>query len=534
MSDLFAGPDFESDTVCAGTSTSFTILGATGVTFVSWDFGDLLSTSDTSNNFNPTYSYPYAGLFTVKLVFYIGSIKDSVQKNILVLGTPSPSLPPDYNVCQGTYGLNANYPWGDSYLWSTGASTQGIQYSVPGTYWIQVTNICGIGTDTVHVTFIYPPTYQLVTTSYLCPNGDEDTLIAGPNNPSYSYQWASGQTTNSIIVNTPGNYFVQISNQCGLLSCFSNVYFLAPPVVELGADDTILCGNAQLDFDVNILTCDFCYYNWSDGQIVPFNTITSEGITWVTISNECGVASDSVNINYLNYPDVVFGNDTTICNDNFLSYNLSLENGDFLWQDGTTDSSYVIDTTGKYYVTIHNYCATLTDTINVKKLTLSLDFEFTDTLLCREEKLELNITQPEGIYLWNTGATDSVITISSEGIYEVSVSNYCGVLEDDITVYYENCNDCLHIPSAFTPNQDGHNDYFRVMHDCILINYEIHIYNRWGEEVYASTNPDFFWDGSYNGKALPIETYVYQLSYTKSDLKNEISEYKKGNITLLR
>lgn len=535
VSELYAGPGFESDTVCVGNPTSFTLTGAAGVTFVRWDFGDLSVTNDTSNNFSPTYSYPYGGIFSVKLIFYIGPIKDSITQNVLSLGIPTPGLPADYTLCAGTYGLNANYPFGDSYLWSTGATTQGIQYSIPGIYWVQVTNVCGVGHDTINASFIYPPIQQLVTQSYLCPGSDEDTLTAGPDNSNYTYAWAGGQTTNSIIVDQPGNYFVQIYNQCGSTTSFCNVYTLLPPIVDLGPSDTIFCGsNIDLGINVWIPTCDFCYYTWSNGESQPFNIINSEGISWVTITNECGIASDSIDVNLLPYPDYVFGNDTTLCNDEFLIYDLSLENGDFLWQDGTTDSSYIIDTTGVFYVTQHNYCSSYTDTINVKKLTLSLDLNIGDTLLCRGDTLLFNVSQPEGVYLWNTGSTDSNIKISSEGTYEISVSNYCGTLEDEATIYFENCNSCIHIPTAFSPNQDGHNDQFRVKHDCILTNYEIHIFNRWGQELFSSNNPDAAWDGKYQGEDQPIEVYVYELKYSKSDLVNVTSEFIKGNITILR
>lgn len=534
VSELYAGPGFESDTVCVGNPTSFTLTGAAGVTFVRWDFGDLSVTNDTSNNFNPTYSYSNGGIFTVKLIFYIGAIKDSVIQNILVQSIPYPLLPPDYTLCPGIYSLNANFPFGDSYLWSTGATTQGIQYSIPGIYWVQVSNVCGVGIDTFLSTFIYPPSQQLISQSYLCPGNDEDTLIAGPNNPNYYYQWASGQNTNTIIVTQPGNYFVQIYNQCGSITSYCNVYSLLPPEVELGANDTSICGDIYLFFDVFIPSCDYCNYVWSNGETNWYNLINTEGISWVTISNECGIASDTINIDSLPYPNYVFGNDTIICNNEFLTYNLSLEDGEFLWQDGSTSSSYIIDTTGVFYVNQHNLCASLIDTIKVKKLTLSLDFNIGDTLLCRGDTLVLNATQPEGIYHWNTGSTDSIININSEGTYHISVSNYCGLLEDEATIYFENCNSCIHIPTAFSPNQDGHNDQFRVKHDCILTNYEIHIFNRWGQELFSSNNPDAVWDGKYRGEDQPIDVYVYELKYSKSDLINVTSEFLSGNITLLR
>ena len=528
-----ATPVINADTVCYGNQTHFTLTNTAGITSVHWDFGDYV-TGDTSNLFNPDYQYAGVGVFTVKVIYHMGVVTDSVFQNILVLGIPNPGLPSDYTLCAGTYGLNANYPYGDSYLWSTGATTQFIQYSTAGTYWIQVTNVCGVGSDTIHATFLYAPTTQLSTEEYLCPGGDEDTLVAGPNNPFYTYAWSNGETTNFIIINQPGNYFVMISNMCGSANAFCNVYNLLPPAVDLGIDDTVLCGDSQVQFDVFIPTCPLCYYSWSNGETVPFNIINSEGNSWVSITNECGIASDTININFLPYPFYVFGNDTILCNSEALNYSLSLEDGDFLWQDGSTDSNYVIDNSGVFYVSQHNLCATLNDTIVVKKLTLGLDLGFNDTLLCRGQKLLLYASQPEGVYLWNTGNIDSSLEISSDGMYAVTVSNYCGTDSDEVKVYFENCNECIHIPSGFSPNKDGHNDYFRILHDCLLTEFEIHIYNRWGQEVYGSKDADLVWDGKFQGEDLPIEVYTFQMKYTKSNLKKETSGYLKGNITLLR
>ncbi|TAE50753.1 MAG: PKD domain-containing protein [Bacteroidetes bacterium] len=89
----------------------------------------------------------------------------------------------------------------------------------------------------------------------------------------------------------------------------------------------------------------------------------------------------------------------------------------------------------------------------------------------------------------------------------------------------------LHIPSAFTPNGDGYNDAFYIASQ-LLSTFEIHVYNRWGQEVFVSNVPDFRWDGyGPDGKVLPQDVYVYRVSAL--DIQgNDVSE--AGTITILR
>ena len=72
------------------------------------------------------------------------------------------------------------------------------------------------------------------------------------------------------------------------------------------------------------------------------------------------------------------------------------------------------------------------------------------------------------------------------------------------------------------------------MHDCMLTNYELRIYSRWGQEVFSTTDPDARWNGKFIGEDLPVDVYTYQLHYSKTDFVNETSGFLRGNITLLR
>ena len=92
----------------------------------------------------------------------------------------------------------------------------------------------------------------------------------------------------------------------------------------------------------------------------------------------------------------------------------------------------------------------------------------------------------------------------------------------------------LHMPNAFTPNNDGLNDDFRGKGYLPGIrNYTLSIWSRWGEKIFENNDPDQGWNGEYNnaGKQVMGGVYVFTVQYT-GPRGNEFE--LKGNVTLIR
>lgn len=104
----------------------------------------------------------------------------------------------------------------------------------------------------------------------------------------------------------------------------------------------------------------------------------------------------------------------------------------------------------------------------------------------------------------------------------------CGtsVAKAFITVYKD-----IFIPSAFTPNNDGNNDRFRIFAADGYTFQKFQVYNRWGKLVFSAKNADDGWDGAAHNEPQPADTYIYYLELKKSSGKKIV---KKGSITLLR
>jgi len=95
-----------------------------------------------------------------------------------------------------------------------------------------------------------------------------------------------------------------------------------------------------------------------------------------------------------------------------------------------------------------------------------------------------------------------------------------------ITVHIEKA---IEVPNAFSPNGDGINDTWRLKNIEVFSQCVVRVFNRYGQPVFSSTGYNNPWNGTTNGKPLPVGTYYYII-----DLKSKIFPAKSGYVTLLR
>ena len=86
------------------------------------------------------------------------------------------------------------------------------------------------------------------------------------------------------------------------------------------------------------------------------------------------------------------------------------------------------------------------------------------------------------------------------------------------------------VPNAFSPNNDGHDDCFGLKYWGQISSLELTIYNRWGQLLFMTTDPQGCWDGTYKGVPQPAGGYVYQI---KAATACEVA-YRKGIVILVR
>ena len=88
----------------------------------------------------------------------------------------------------------------------------------------------------------------------------------------------------------------------------------------------------------------------------------------------------------------------------------------------------------------------------------------------------------------------------------------------------------LYVPNAFTPDGDGINDFFEIKGEEIK-EFELWIFNRWGELVYHTNEITDFWDGTYKGIPSQIDVFVWKIKY--EDFQKKYGTLV-GHVSLLR
>jgi gliding motility-associated-like protein len=150
------------------------------------------------------------------------------------------------------------------------------------------------------------------------------------------------------------------------------------------------------------------------------------------------------------------------------------------------------------------------------------------------------LAQGANSYSWSPSEGLSCILCSTPRASVSESQRFCVEAQDafcvskacvDIEVSCD-ANLSLTTPNAFTPNGDGENDNFCLLGwNFCTKDFQVLIFNRWGEKVFESNNPDFCWDGRFRGQLLSSDVFVYSI---KATFENNKEVTKKGNITLVR
>ena len=154
-----------------------------------------------------------------------------------------------------------------------------------------------------------------------------------------------------------------------------------------------------------------------------------------------------------------------------------------------------------------------------------------DTSVCRNSKLTLFVHNAMEVR-WNIGVQGEAVTLYPEEpmLIAATITTFDKI---DTTIYIQvGIFDCgLWIPTAFTPNGDGLNDEFIVHAPADITHYECAIYDRQKGLQFRTNNILQGWDGTSNGKPLPLGAYFYIITYRD---EAGVKHVEKGQITLIR
>jgi gliding motility-associated-like protein len=262
-------------------------------------------------------------------------------------------------------------------------------------------------------------------------------------------------------------------------------------------------------------------------------------------------ATDDVTVRLVPYPKANAGADTTICFNTKAQLQASIAGNSFTWTPASSlDNPNSLNpvasprNTTQYILSAYDNIGCPKpglDTVEVNVLPKINAFAGKDTAVVIGQLLQFNASGGVG-YFWtpSTGLSRNDIK-NPVGVYDGSmdsikykllVNNEAGCVDSAyITVKVFKTHPQVFVPTAFTPNGDGLNDYVRPVAVGISRFDYFRIYNRWGQLVYSSSDTEGGWDGRIAGKEQPTGTFVWVVKAT--DFTGKVF-FDKGTITLIR
>lgn len=343
------------------------------------------------------------------------------------------------------------------------------------------------------------------------------TDIAGENNSRY--------TTPNITATT---YFrakvaedaVNLSNDlCNIVSDVFEIAILPIPDAPISIGPVALCENETGVLRVNVPGG--IAVNWYDaatgGNLLLANSTTftptvagtyyAEGVSGAI---NCTSPSRTA-VTFTILPSVEVTDESLVfCDGSDTVLTADLDNVSYLWNTGETTKEITVTTQGDYTVTLTNPdgCSAI-KTIVLMPVIVPVISDI------RSEGPSIRVVlENEGPYAFALGdgpfQESPIFQNTTGGLYTINIryGDNCGIISQEYVHVV--------IPSFFTPNADGANDFFTPEGLELFPSFELFIFNRFGQLLKHSGPNDLNWDGTFNGAEMPADTYWYQLTIDES------------------
>ncbi len=502
-----------------------------------WNVGPLVQTITVDSAFQ----------YVVGVIDMNGCV-DSDTINLTIDPLPVVNLGPDRQLCIGvpiSETLDAgpgfvNYAWDNGLGSGDESSHRTVIALTQGTFTVTVTDFNGCeNSDDLDVTAVYQPTVNLGPDTFYCID-EQISFVMNTGSGFSKHIWTnrdlpagadtiatSGQI---LLVDTAGRYRVDIVEIFNGRECINfdtlTVHAMPVPLINIAGSHDV-CETDVIQFTISAAVDNEYRYKWNTGESTSQITVSSAGAYTVTVtmdSSQCD-AEETYTIVEHKLPNVNFVNDTLVCENKTLKLDAANSGYVYEWKNmasyaDTTiivgsDSVFVTDTAGEYRVRLNNNICYYEETAFVEYDVFPSVFLGDNTTLCAGDTLWLNASfaESEVEFLWQDGSTDSLFPARFTDEYQVEVSNGCGVDVNSIYVVFEDCSQ-IWVPNAFTPNDDNDNEFFRAYSLEDFLEFNIRVFDAWGNVVYESSDMERVWDGnSFDGTPLPVGTYVWEITY---------------------
>ena len=465
-----------------------------------------------------------------------------------------------------------NYTWLDGGAWLGWGNPLNWSTSSDESIVLEVSDACGqVEAVDIEILVDAPDVIVSLPDGLIGPCTEVFNLQADVTSGSGGYQFSWFQNGINMSENVDNidvqlsetaTFTVNVDDGCGQSgSDNAQIVIDNPPlVIELGPDLYQSCID-YTDIEVDVISGAGDYqYNWfvggepydDDDEITlqSYSTIS----VGVQVQDGCGGTMDDSLVYHI--PDIPIALDvtpsTTICAGDGIWLEALAMGGEegfvYYWPSLGTygPTQYIAPTqSATYPVIATDICG---DEMDVAS-TIEVQYLFSDFTVSGTEDNENRYTfratpnppEPyEGAYAydWNFGdgvtSDDPIVVHEFDGLSDytvtLDVTSWVGCTNQSYTVVRGPV--LLYVPTAFTPNNDGINDAFKVVGGQIK-DYELWILNRWGEEVFHSTSLDDFWMGDVQGGAHYAENGIYNWIIRLKGFNTDAEEYT-GTLQLMR
>jgi len=357
--------------------------------------------------------------------------------------------------------------------------------------------------------------------------------------PNYSYSWNNGVLDTFPLVTlcpnvaTTYNLYKQ-SKLTGLIDTIElSIDVKTKPSLFLGRD-TILCQDSSLFLSINK---PMISYLWSTGDTSQTLLVDKRNEYWLQVTDSFGCKNtDTILVDIQKgkvelTADRQFGCEPLLVNfmERAIVYNGSVTG--YYWDFGNSTNSFFPQDSTRY-VTAGTYSVRLSV---VSDLGCTFDSIYSDLIQVYPYAIanfdigpsvgkensqtyfnNLSINSTSWLWEFGDGSTSSlenpIKVFASSGKYSIKLkaSNAGGCNDSIVKEFNVVKSPSFYAPNTFTPNYDGINDEWRVHGVEFASEYEIHIFNRWGEMLFSSMDKTESWNGIYNGKVVPEGIYSYR------------------------
>ncbi|MFP4527656.1 MAG: SBBP repeat-containing protein [Candidatus Kapaibacterium sp.] len=367
------------------------------------------------------------GLYSVK-VFSVYGCRDTSSIKINAYDTiPGEIYVSGKQLCAGQPVVLTAWPPGLDYYWNTGENRQQIKVGESGKYTVIMESGGGCrDTVSIELEFIESPEASIIASAEAICSGNSVTLTAMPEN--LEYHWSTGQTTRTIIVDTPGQYSLTVINENGCTDDAEiEIKVSETPDAQITASKNIIC-----EGEISTLTAnpEGHLYKWSNGQTTRKITVSNAGRYYVQVSTPEGCRDTaSIEIEKYDKPEAeILSAGKTICGGEALTLTAKPDDMEYLWNTGDISQEITVASGGVYKVIVRKGTG-CPDTASIEiKAFEKPDAEITApaSVICAGATMDLTAF-PNGMqYTWNTGDRTQTISITEPGVYKVIVRNSAG------------------------------------------------------------------------------------------------------------